>query len=170
MEIYPSLLNLHLNTVALLLLYNCIHILIVSFNLKGSWSESIKNRFKHVRKYDSKKRALATEQLPTGTKSFSTPVRPVKVSRKMDFWNVVPTCEDTSQQIEDDHVAELHREMQRPPKNQDVAKIAELMRATYKMRRKAILTSAIPVRQLLIKYPPLATVNGVIIFLKSHII
>ena len=89
----------------------------------------------------------------------------------MDFWNVVPTCEDTSHAtIEDDHVAELHREMQCPPKNQDVAKIAELMCATYNMRRKAILTSAIPVRQLLIKYPPLATVNGVIIILKSHII
>ena len=144
------------------------HILIVSFNFKGSWSESIKNRCKHVRKYDNKKRALATEQLPT--KSFSTPVRPVKVSRKMDFWNVVPTCEDTSQTIEDDHVAELHREMQRPPKNQDVAKIAELMCATYNMRRKAILTSAIPVRQLLIKYPLLATVNGVIIILMSWII
>ena len=89
----------------------------------------------------------------------------------MDFWNVVPTCEDTSHAtIEDDHVAELHREMQRRPQNQDVAKIAELMRATYNMRRKAILTSAIPVRQLLIKYPLLATVNGVIIILMSWII
>ena len=108
------------------------HILIVSFNFKGSWLESIKNRFKHVRTYDSKKRTLATEQL--STKSFSTPVRPVKVSRKMDFWNVVPTGEDTSQTIEDDHVAELHKEMQRPPNNQDVAKIAELMCPTYNMR------------------------------------
>ena len=62
--------------------------------------------------------------------------------------------------------------MQRPPppqkkENQDVAKIAELMRATYNMSRKAILTSAIPVRQRLMKYPLLTTVNGIIIILKS---
>ena len=86
----------------------------------------------------------------------------------MDFWNVVPTCEDTSQTIEDDHVAELHREMKRRPQNQDVAKIAELMRATYNMRRKAILTSAIQYIFIFNKISNILVFVGSCFFLYIH--
>ena len=86
---------------------------------------------------------------------------PPKRPKKIDFWNVVPNSVGITDSIQSDHIAELHKEFQKPPMKQDQTKIRELMNLTYELRRKDILTTVIPVKEIIKKYPPLATINGV---------
>ena len=41
--------------------------------MKGSWTESIKNRFKHVRKYENKKRASMMQSIDINQPSTQDP-------------------------------------------------------------------------------------------------
>ena len=131
---------------------------------KGSWSESIKNRFKHVRKYENKKRKLAESE--NGDQASSVVmVTPPKIGRpkKADFWNAVPICVGVTESIQKEHIAELHKEWNKVLSIQDSEKIKELMISTYDIRRKNILTTTILVHDIIYTYPPLATVKGVYI-------
>ncbi|XP_028418111.1 uncharacterized protein LOC114543235 [Dendronephthya gigantea] len=126
----------------------------------GSWSESIKNRFKHVRKYASKKRKnSAMNDGDSETRDTSVHASNPSKPRKMDFWNIIPNPVGT-ESIQNDHLAEMQKECQKPRMAQDKNKIKELMNVTYDLRRKEILTTTVPVKEIIKKYPPLASVNG----------
>ncbi|XP_028418112.1 uncharacterized protein LOC114543236 [Dendronephthya gigantea] len=126
----------------------------------GSWSESIKNRFKHVRKYASKKRKnSAMNDGDSETRDSSVHASNPSKPRKMDFWNIIPNPVGT-ESIQNDHLAEMQKECQKPRMAQDKNKIKELMNVTYDLRRKEILTTTVPVKEIIKKYPPLASVNG----------
>ncbi|CAB4011368.1 Hypothetical predicted protein [Paramuricea clavata] len=123
----------------------------------GSWEEAIKNRFKHVRKYDAKKRKLINSDTTTPTKAAP----PVKRTKKSDFWNEVPNYINENEVFLDEHIAELEKQCSRPPSHQDTGKIKLLMAQTFEYRRKEILTTLVPVKDILAKYPPLATAMGI---------
>ncbi|CAB3988384.1 Hypothetical predicted protein [Paramuricea clavata] len=128
----------------------------------GSWSESIKNRFKHVRKYANKKRKLAESE--NGDQASSVVmVTPPQIGRpkKADFWNAVPICVGVTESIQKEHIAELHKEWNKVLSIQDSEKIKELMISTYDIRRRNILTTTILVHDIIYTYPPLATVKGI---------
>ncbi len=120
---------------------------------------------KYVRKYYAKKRKL----LELGSAGADKPVKEtitqvvVKRTRRMDFWNEIPTSTE-NERIISDHVAELQKECSRPPGNQDVVKVKNLMVVTYEYRRTQVLTKTVPVKELVNKFPPLATVSGVSFF------
>ena len=103
---------------------------------------------KYVGKYDAKKRKL----LELGSADAD---KPVKRTRRMDFWNEIPTSTE-NERIISDHVAELQKECSRPPGNQDVVKVKNLMVVTYEYRRTQVLTKPVPVKELVNKFPPLA--------------
>ncbi|CAB4028645.1 Hypothetical predicted protein, partial [Paramuricea clavata] len=123
----------------------------------GSWEEAIKNRFKHVRKYDAKKRKLINSDTTTPTKAAP----PVKRTKKSDFWNEAPNYINENEVFLDEHIAELEKQCSRPPSHQDTGKIKLLMAQTFEYRRKEILTTLVPVKDILAKYPPLATAMGI---------
>ena len=113
-----------------------------------------------MRKYACKKRRLSAESDSTPPTSSGNPQEP-KRPKKCDFWNVVPTCDGITDSIHNEHVAELNKECQKPATKQDKTKIRQLMNLTYELRRKSILTTTVPVGEIIEKYPPLATINGV---------
>jgi hypothetical protein len=82
--------------------------------------------------------------------------------RKVDFWNVVPFAEATTEAIHKEHLVELDKENAKQASRQDKEKVKALMEATYQIRRKDILTTTIPVKDIIERYPALATINGVI--------
>lgn len=129
----------------------------------GSWLESIRNRFKHIRKYDAKKRKAlepAFYNVATlGTNEKVSSSMAIK-KRRNDFWNVVPNVQ-VPEAIHLEHVAELKKETAHPPVKQDKIKIKQLMLATFEKRRCDILTKVIPVQEIVVEYPPLATVVGI---------
>ena len=91
--------------------------------MKGSWTESIKNRFKHVRKYDSKKRRVSETATSSVANNQASSIDSIdihqmpKKPRKLDFWNVIPENEG-SDEVQKDHVEELKKECMRPkPRN-----------------------------------------------------
>ena len=51
--------------------------------LKGSWEEAIKNRFKHVRKYDAKKRRLTAPVNSSNSTDAKNEVTPVKRMKRV---------------------------------------------------------------------------------------
>ena len=114
-----------------------------------------------MRKYESKKRKLSAESNCASTTAMGSINAPPKRPKKIDFWNVVPNPVGITNSMQSDHIAELHKEFQKPPTRQDQTKIRELMNSTYELRRKDILTTVIPVKEIIEKYPPLATINGV---------
>ena len=131
------------------------------FIFKGSWEEAIKNRFKHVRKYDAKKRRLAAPLESSCTTTMKTETRVVKRTKRGDFWNEIPVVSMEMECLVNEHLAEIQKECARPSHSQDVGKIKQLMTSTYEHRRSEILMKSIPVREIIQQYPPLATVNGV---------
>ncbi len=86
---------------------------------------------------------------------------PHKRPKKTDSWNIVRISVNITESIQSDHIAELQKEFQKAPTKQDKTKVRELMNLTYELRRKDILTTPVPVREMIQKYPPLATINGV---------
>ena len=133
--------------------------------LKGSWEEAIKNRFKHVRKYDAKKRRLTAPVNSSNSTDAKNEVTPVKRTKRNDFWNEIPIVSKEIGCVMDEHLAELLKECSRPRKSQDTGKIKQLMTSTFEHRRSEILTKPVPVKEILQQYPPLATVSGVRKFL-----
>ena len=124
------------------------------FIVKGSWTESIKNRFKHVRKYENKKRSAEDNQPST-----AKPI--LKRFKKADIWNEIPNSGNTTEAIHKEHISELRKETQKSASNQDKNKVKTLMKSTFEMRRKEILTTLTPVSEIIETYPPLATISGV---------
>jgi hypothetical protein len=128
--------------------------------MKGSWTESIKNRFKHVRKYENKKRSMV--QSADDTKPSTCAPKPnLKRQRKADIWNEIPNSEKTTEAIQKEHISELHKETQKSANSQDKNKVKTLMASTFQLRRKEILTTLTPVSKIIETYPPLATISGV---------
>lgn len=84
----------------------------------------------------------------------------VKRTKRSDFWNEVPN-DDENDAFFDEHVQELMKQCSKQPSHQDTGKIKQLMFQTFERRRKEILTTPVPVKDILIKYPPLATALGV---------
>jgi hypothetical protein len=84
----------------------------------------------------------------------------VKRTKRSDFWSEIPISKE-NQSFFSDHLAELQKDCSCPPSSQDVGKIKQLMQSTYEERRADILTTTIPVQEIVTKYPPLATVTGV---------
>lgn len=78
----------------------------------------------------------------------------------MYFWNEIRTSIE-NERIISDHVAQLQKECSRPLPNQDVVKVKNLMVFTYEYRRTQVLTKPVPAKELINKFPPLATVSGV---------
>lgn len=132
--------------------------------MQGSWNEAIRNRFKYVRKYESKKRRVSVDgcQSNANIEKTASEQPKTKNSRRLDFWNVVPSLEGTTAAIHKEHLVELEKEHCKPVSSQDSGKIKALMEATYQIRRKDILSTAIPVKDIVKKYPALATISGVI--------
>ncbi|CAB3981035.1 Pro-Pol poly [Paramuricea clavata] len=122
---------------------------------RGSWEKAIKNRLKYIRKYDAKKRKL----LELGSAGADKPVKEtitqvvVKTTRRMDFWNEIPTSTE-NERIISDHVEELQKECSCPLGNQDVVKVKNIMVTTYEYRRTQVLTKPVPVKELVNKFPP----------------
>jgi hypothetical protein len=129
--------------------------------VKGSWTESIKNRFKHVRKYENKKRSSMVQSPDSDQPSTSTAKPILKRPRKADMWNEVPNPGNTTEEIQKEHVSELHKETHKSAGTQDKNKIRMLMSSTFPIRRKEILTTLTPVSKIIERYPPLATISGV---------
>ena len=61
-------------------------------------------------------KAESNSDSTTAMGSVSPPQKRVK---KIEFWNVVPNCVDITDSIQSDHIAELHKEFQKPPTKQD---------------------------------------------------
>lgn len=74
----------------------------------------------------------------------------------------MPSAENTTAAIHEEHLVELEKETSKQINSQDKEKIKALMEATYPIRRKNILSTAIPVKDIIKKYPALATMSGVI--------
>ena len=129
--------------------------------MKGSWTESIKNRFKHVRKYENKKRTSMMQSIDDKQPSSSTQEPNPKRYRKADIWNQVPNSGNTTKAIHKEHISELQKELQKSISGQDKNKIKTLMASTFELRRKEILSTLIPVSKIIQTYPPLATISGV---------
>lgn len=129
------------------------------FIMQGSWTKVIKNRFKHVTKYENKKHRPCKQP---ATWDQSKPKRPlIKGPRRLDFWNEIPNSGRTTDAIQKEHLSELQKEMQKSASIQDQNKIKTLMGLTYELRRKEILTITIPVPEIVEKYPGLVTISGV---------
>ena len=137
---------------------------VMCFLMQGSWNEAICNGFKYVRKYENKKRRVSPDgcQSNANTEKTASEQPKTKMSRRCDFWNVVPSLEGTTAAIHKEHLLELEKENCKQVSSQDSGKIKALMEATYQIRRKDILTTAIPVKDIIKKYPALATISGVI--------
>lgn len=129
--------------------------------MKGSWAESIKNRFKHVRKYENKKRSSVVQSADDDQSRTCTSKPTPKRQRRADIWNEMPNPGNTTEAIQKEHIAELHKEAQKPVSSQDKNKVKTLMASTFALRRKEILTALIPVGKIVETYPPLATISGV---------
>jgi hypothetical protein len=129
--------------------------------MKGSWAESIKNRFKHVRKYEKKRQRSCMQSTTLDEQPASTPLPVIKRPRRIDFWNEIPAEGNTTDAIQKDHQSELLKEVNKSASSQDKNKVKTLMACTYNTRRRDILTIMTPVRVLIDKYPPLATFSGV---------
>lgn len=129
------------------------------FIMQGSWTEAIKNRFKHVRKYENKKHRSCKQPATWDQNKPNQPL--IKRQRRLDFWNEIPNSGRTTDAIQKEHLSELQKEMQKSASIQDKDKIKTLMGLTYELRRKEILTITIPVREIVEKYPGLATISGV---------
>ena len=86
----------------------------------------------------------------------------MKRRKRSDFWNEIPVSKE-NEAFFADHLVALKQECSRPPNCQDVEKIKQLMISTYEHRRAEILTigNTIPVKEIVMKYPPLGTVSGV---------
>ena len=81
--------------------------------MKGSCTESIKNRFKHVRKYENKKRSSMVQSANDNKPSTCVPKPILKCQRKADIWNEIPNSENTTEAIQKEHISELHKETQK---------------------------------------------------------
>ena len=154
----PSARLITLTSTKLIIPRQKLHPIIIFF--QGSWNEAIRNRFKYVRKYENKKRKISS--CPSDANAEKTASMQPKMPRRLDFWNVVPSLEGTTAAIHKEHVVELAKEHSKQEGSQDKGKIKALMEATYQIRRKDILSTAIPVKDIIERYPPLATINGVI--------
>jgi chromatin remodeling complex protein RSC6 len=131
------------------------------FIMKGSWTESIKNRFKHVRKYENKKRSsMAQSATDDNQPSTCAPKPTLKRLRKADIWNEIPHSGNTTEAIQKEHISELHKETQKSASSQDKNKVKTLMASTFPLR-KEILTTLTPVSKIIETYPPLVTISGV---------
>ena len=128
---------------------------------QGSWSESIMNRMKHVRKYDAKKRKLAAtpSSILLNEEKCSKVAKKISETTRRDFWMDVPNVSSVSPDVHSDHVSALKKEssLTKP----DHGKLRELMKSTYQIRRKYILGSITPIQEIIQEYPPLATCAGV---------
>ena len=135
----------------------------------GSWDESIKNRFKHVRKYDAKKRKISFQDTANESSPITKEVTKPKRIKRVDFWNDIPTISKEKECVIGEHLAELSKECSLPTKNQNIGKINQLMISSFEFRRIAIeiLTKLIPVKDLVQKYPPLKKVSGVSCLLRG---
>jgi hypothetical protein len=130
--------------------------------MKGSWTESIKNLFKHVRKYENKKRSSMVQSADDNKPRTCAPKPTLKRQRKADFWNEIPNSENTAKAIQKEHISELHKQTQKSASSQDKNKVKTLTASTFQLRRKEILiTTLTPVSKIIETYPPLATISGV---------
>lgn len=125
------------------------------------WDEAIKNRLKHVRKYDAKKRRQSLPDSGIASAVKEDKCTKVKRAKRSDFWNEIPVVSKENEVVIGEHVAELKKECDRPPQRRDVGKVKQLMTSTFEYRRSEILTNPIPAEEILQKYPPLQTVSGV---------
>ena len=76
----------------------------------------------------------------------------------VDIWKDVPNTL-VAPDIHEEHLAAIKKEtsLSKP----DKAKLRELMKSTYEIRRKDILSEVTPIRNIIKEYPPLATCAGV---------
>ena len=111
-----------------------------------------------MQKYDNKKRKLSAAY--SDVQHMMNPPKKGRPKR-IDFWNEIPTFSHTTKTIQKEHIVQLQKECTKTPSIQDTGMIKELMNATYKLRRRDILTTTMPVNDIILQYPPLATVNGV---------
>ncbi len=137
----------------------CRHSDLTQFYFQGSWSESIKNRFKHVRKYDMKKRKVAGDLMNTPSPTTKKPKRD-QPPTQADLWSVIPQIpKGFTEDIYEEHVSALQKEVRLSKPNE--AKITELMKSTFEVRRRDIMSKIRPIKEIVEKYPPLATCAGV---------
>lgn len=115
-----------------------------------------------VRKYDAKKRKLPN----SSGASLSSGENLGKVLRKAlqpihtDFWKVLPDAPGfVTEDVQDDHISALQKETRLTKPNN--GKVNELMKSTYELRRRNILRQVSPIKEIVKKYPPLATCAGV---------
>jgi hypothetical protein len=111
-----------------------------------------------------KKRKLACET-PAGD-SMATPSTARKVPKtdqrptRADFWSILPDIpKGFTQDVYEEHISALQKENRLAKPNQ--AKITELMKSTFEVRRRDIMRKIQPIKEIVCKYPPLATCAGV---------
>ena len=102
--------------------------------------------------------------------SFDLKATPSTISRKVqktvmhqpkaDFWSVMPEIPSGfSEDVFEEHITALQKESGLTRPNQ--AKISELMKSTFEVRRRDIMSKIRPIREIVSKYPPLVTCAGV---------
>lgn len=124
-------------------------------SLQQSWTVSIKNYFKNIRK---------TKRTP-GSKATSGPEPPPK---KMKKGGQVPSyAEGETESTCKEHMASLKKEMQKNS-NRNLQMVKQLMEITYPYRRRMILSEPLSIPEIMDKFPALNLVTEVWL-LRVHI-
>ena len=127
--------------------------------LKGSWESAFKNRFKNLRKTDSKGEGTSAARCPNYGKGEDEPQpkkrRIEEIISEMPEGETAETCQE--------HVKAMKKELARSS-NRNLTMVKELMELTHSYRRQWVLKEMVPISSFIGEYPALKTPFGVSVF------